>query len=153
MKTKYMKLLHIEVLAVAIALATITTPSMAQRDGGGGPQKPAADSVPNPFRGSVVSATPASVSVKGEADQPAAGAGARGAQATRPAAARVFSFVIGPDTKILRDGQPITAAQLKRDEPVRVAFTAKKGSSVRHAAEIQAGKLPAANTPGARKPR
>ena len=152
MKTKSMKLLRIEVLAVAACFAAFTSPLMAQRGGGYSPKKPATDSISNPFRGTVVSDTAAFISVKGETGQPAAGGGARAAQTAHPTAMHIVSFVIGPDTKILRDGQPITAVQLKRDESVQVTFTAKKGSSIRHATEIQVGNLPTANAPGARKP-
>lgn len=146
-----MKLLRIQVLAVALCLAAFTSPSFAQRGGGDGPKKPGADSITSPFQGKVVSATAESVRVKGGSAQPAGGGG-RGTQAAQPAAARSVSFAVTSGTKILRDGQPISAAQLKQDEPVQVVFITKQGSSVHHATEIQAGTQPAKPAPGARVP-
>lgn len=141
-----MKLYHLAVLTGLITVALTASDVMAQYRRR--PDPNAADQVPSPFRGVVVSASAGSVSVKGEIGQPHREGQADNDpnkdpnQGSHEKNVRTIHFTVRSDTKLTRDGQPITAADIKKDEPIQVTFSTKEGSTMKHVTEVAVGKLP-----------
>ncbi|MBI5397518.1 MAG: hypothetical protein HZA91_19650 [Verrucomicrobia bacterium] len=109
-------------------------------DGGGSgrkrPDPNAIEKIASPFTGTVVNIAGSTISVRGEPQLQ--GKVPKGDTSSKT---RTLHFTIKPDVKILRDGKPATFADIKENDPIAVSFTAKEGSSIRHATEIQAGAI------------
>ena len=108
------------------------------------PNKP--PEIANPFIGVVANVSASSVTVEGE------GKVADSKNANSDGKVKIH-FPIKPDTPITRDGKTITATDIKKDEKVRVAYTAKTGSSSRQVTKIEVGNFdkPQAGAKGGQK--
>jgi hypothetical protein len=135
-----MKLNRFSLVAGMMVLALMTPDLMAQRRGrrGNAGDPNWEDKLQSPFQGNVASVSATSISVRGKMD-------AQLAKVSRQAEGEDIKihFSIKPDTKILRGGKPITADQIDKDEPVRVTFTRKQGSSIKNVSTIEVGSFAA----------
>ncbi|MCX7827273.1 MAG: hypothetical protein N2689_17220 [Verrucomicrobiae bacterium] len=116
----------------------------AKRRRGPDPNKP--PEIANPFRGVVSNVSPTSITVEGE------GRLADSKNASADGKVKIH-FSIKPDTPITRDGKAITAADIQKNEPVRVTYTAKPGSTLRQVTKIEVGNFdkPQDDAPGGQK--
>ena len=132
------------IIGLFFALMASAGAQAAGGRGGGigirGPDPNKAVPIDNPFIGVVVSASSSSITVEGKRGRDKRGQRDQNADAESKVRTH---FLISGDTKITRDGKTITAADIKKDEQVRVMFTAKEGSILRRATEVQIGQAAA----------
>jgi hypothetical protein len=131
-------------LRLAIWTATVALScSLAAAQGGGKRADPnAMDKFVSPFIGEIVNMAGNTISVRGVPTLEKPPADSEN-QLGKQDAKRTLHFLIKPDTKLLKNGQPAKIADLHERDTVQVSFTSKEGSSLRRVTEIQMGKFAA----------
>ena len=128
------------VFGLGLMVASLVAEAAGGRGGGRGRrgQDPnPEDHIKSPFQGVVGGVAGNTITVKGELPVKERGAGSDSTGPTK----LTIHFQVRSDTKLTRDGKPAAIGDIHPEDKVRVTFSAKEGSSLRHVTSIEVGKF------------